>query len=113
MIGGERELINGGSGHQRKKEDEDGKRALLDDPDIDAVYLPPSTSLQVKWAVVVAQKRKHLLMEKPVALNVVEIDVIVIACEENGVQFMDGTMWVHNLRTAKMCEFLSDSERFG
>ncbi|KAK2648999.1 hypothetical protein Ddye_016488 [Dipteronia dyeriana] len=52
-------------------------------------------------------------MEKPVALNAAEIDVIVKACEENGVQFMDGTMWVHNLRTVKMHEFLSDSKRFG
>ncbi|KAK2652610.1 hypothetical protein Ddye_012466 [Dipteronia dyeriana] len=63
--------------------------ALLDDPDIDVVYLPLPTLLHVKWAVVVMQKKKHLLMEKPVALNVTEIDVIVKACEENGVQFMD------------------------
>ncbi|KAK2638532.1 hypothetical protein Ddye_026327 [Dipteronia dyeriana] len=81
--------------------------------DIDAVYLPFSTSLHLKWAIVVAHKKKHLLMEKPVALNVIEINVIVKACEENEVQFMDGTMWVHNLRTTKMHEFLSDSERFG
>ncbi|KAK2652183.1 hypothetical protein Ddye_012039 [Dipteronia dyeriana] len=87
--------------------------ALLDDPDIDTVYLPLPVSLHVKWAVVLAQNKKHLLMEKPVALNVAEFDVIVKACEENGVQFMDGTIWVHNLRTAKMHEFLSDSERFG
>lgn len=87
--------------------------ALLDDPDIDAVYLPLPTALHVKWAVLVAQKKKHLLMEKPVALNVAEFDVIIKACEDNGVQFMDGTMWVHNPRTAKMREFVSDPERFG
>lgn len=87
--------------------------ALLDDPDIDAVYLPLPTALHVKWAVVVAQKKKHLLMEKPVALNAGEFDVIVKACEENGVQFMDGTMWVHHPRTAKMREFIADPERFG
>ncbi|KAK2648997.1 hypothetical protein Ddye_016486 [Dipteronia dyeriana] len=34
--------------------------ALLDDPDIDTVYLPLPTSLHVKWVVVVAQKKKHL-----------------------------------------------------
>ncbi|KAH7568133.1 hypothetical protein ACOSP7_009434 [Xanthoceras sorbifolium] len=87
--------------------------ALLDDPDIDAVYLPLPTSLHVKWAVLVAQKKKHLLMEKPVAINAAEFDVIARACEENGVQFMDGTMWVHNPRTAKMRDFVSDPERFG
>ncbi|RZC49233.1 hypothetical protein C5167_017656 [Papaver somniferum] len=86
---------------------------LLDDPDVDAVYVPLPTSLHLKWAVKVAEKKKHLLLEKPVALDVREFDVIVKACEDNGVQFMDGTMWMHNPRTLKMREFLDDSEKFG
>ncbi|KAF5951230.1 hypothetical protein HYC85_009174 [Camellia sinensis] len=48
-----------------------------------------------------------------VALNVSEFDQILKACEANGVQFMDATMWMHNPRTAKMTEFLSDSQIFG
>ncbi|XP_054787305.1 uncharacterized oxidoreductase At4g09670-like isoform X1 [Prosopis cineraria] len=87
--------------------------ALLDDPDVDAVYVPLPTSLHVHWAVLVAQKKKHLLLEKPVALNAAEFDKIVDACESNGVQLMDGTMWMHHPRTAKMAEFLSDERRFG
>ncbi|MCL7049526.1 hypothetical protein MKW94_004284 [Papaver nudicaule] len=86
---------------------------LLDDPDVDAVYVPLPASLHLKWAVKVAEKKKHLLLEKPVALNVKEFDVIVKACEDNGVQFMDGTMWMHNPRNLKMREFLDDSENFG
>ena len=87
--------------------------AVLDDPNVDAVYVPLPTSLHVRWAVLAAQKKKHVLLEKPVALNAVEFDAIVEACESNGVQFMDGTMWMHNPRTAKMKEFLSDKQRFG
>ncbi|XP_030952093.1 uncharacterized oxidoreductase At4g09670 [Quercus lobata] len=87
--------------------------AVLDDPNVDAVYVPLPTSLHVRWAVLAAQKKKHVLLEKPVALNAVEFDAIVEACESNGVQFMDGTMWMHNPRTAKMKEFLSDNQRFG
>ncbi|MBA0624195.1 hypothetical protein Godav_009590 [Gossypium davidsonii] len=87
--------------------------SLLDDPDIDAVYLPLPTSLHLKWAVLTAQKKKHLLTEKPVALSVAEFDQILKACEENGVQIMDGTMWVHNPRTYKMKQFLNDKEKFG
>ncbi|KAH8509142.1 hypothetical protein Peur_050975 [Populus x canadensis] len=86
---------------------------LLDDPEIDAVYVPLPTSLHVKWACLVAQKKKHILLEKPVGLNVTELDKIVEACEANGVQIMDGTMWIHNPRTHKMKEFLNDKERFG
>lgn len=87
--------------------------AVLDDPDVDAVYLPLPTSLHIQWAVLAAQKKKHILLEKPVALNVAEFDKIVEACESNGVQLMDGTMWMHHPRTAKMWEFLSDTHRFG
>ncbi|KAK9270736.1 hypothetical protein L1049_026319 [Liquidambar formosana] len=87
--------------------------AVLDDPDVDAVYVPLPTSLHVRWAILAAEKKKHVLLEKPVALNVAQFDLIVEACESNGVQFMDGTMWMHHPRTAKMREFLSDKQRFG
>ncbi|GMI83015.1 hypothetical protein like AT4G09670 [Hibiscus trionum] len=87
--------------------------SLLDDPDIDAVYMPLPTSLHLKWAVLTAQKKKHLLTEKPVALNAGEFDEIAKACEENGVQIMDGTFWVHHPRTHKMKQFLEDKELFG
>ncbi|KAL6573331.1 hypothetical protein OROHE_001790 [Orobanche hederae] len=87
--------------------------AVLDDPEVDAVYVPLPTSLHIKWAVLAAQKKKHLLLEKPVALNVGELDVILEACDSSGVQIMDATMWMHHPRTAKMKEFLLDSSRFG
>ncbi|GFZ09579.1 NAD(P)-binding Rossmann-fold superfamily protein [Actinidia rufa] len=86
---------------------------VLDDPQIDAVYMPLPTSLLVKWAVLAAQKKKHLLLEKPTALDVGELDEILEACRSNGVQFMDGTMWYHHPRTAKMKELVSDSLLFG
>lgn len=87
--------------------------AVLDDPEVDAVYVPLPTSLHIKWAVLAAEKKKHLLLEKPVALNVGEFDQIIAACESSGVQFMDATMWMHHPRTAKMKEFLHDSSQFG
>ncbi|KAK1436389.1 hypothetical protein QVD17_02168 [Tagetes erecta] len=87
--------------------------AVLDDPDVDAVYVPLPTSLHLQWAVVAAQKKKHVLLEKPVALNVGELDTILAACEASGVQFMDATMWMHHPRTAEMKKLLLDEQRFG
>ncbi|KAL6509817.1 hypothetical protein OROGR_022305 [Orobanche gracilis] len=87
--------------------------AVVDDPEVDAVYIPLPTSLHLHWAVLAARKKKHVLLEKPVALNVGELDEILSACESSGVQFMDATMWIHHPRTAEMKAFLSDPQRFG
>jgi predicted dehydrogenase len=87
--------------------------AVLDHPSVDAVYVPLPTSLHVTWAVAAANKGKHVLLEKPTALCVEELDVILEACRANRVQFMDSTMWMHNLRTEKMRELISDRTRFG
>ncbi|KAI3839090.1 hypothetical protein MKX03_011089 [Papaver bracteatum] len=86
---------------------------VLDDPNVDAVYMPLPTSLHVRWAVLVATKKKHLLLEKPTALNTSELDQILEACRLNGVQFMDGTMWLHHPRTPKIKELLADAKLFG
>nr|GMC48744.1 uncharacterized oxidoreductase At4g09670-like [Ipomoea batatas] len=90
-----------------------GYDAVLDDPDVDAVYIALPTSLHVQWAVLAAQKKKHVLVEKPAALNVAELDRILAACESSGVQYMDATPWMHHPRTAKMKEFFSDPLRLG
>ncbi|MED6159190.1 hypothetical protein PIB30_039967 [Stylosanthes scabra] len=87
--------------------------AVLEDDQVDAVYIPLPTALHVTWAIRTAERGKHILLEKPVAMNTAELDRILEACEGNGVQFMDGTMWVHHPRTAKMKEALSDEQRFG
>jgi predicted dehydrogenase len=87
--------------------------ALLEDPDIDAIYLPLPTSLHLKWATAVAARGKHLLLEKPTALCAADLDSILAACDAGGVQFMDCTMWMHNLRTAKMRQLVADQSTIG
>ncbi|CAA0836789.1 Uncharacterized oxidoreductase [Striga hermonthica] len=86
---------------------------LLDDPCVDAVYMPLPTSLHARWTATAARKGKHVLLEKPTALDVKVLDEMLEACKSNGVQFMDASMWYHHPRTAKMKELLSDSDLFG
>ncbi|XP_030521907.1 uncharacterized oxidoreductase At4g09670-like [Rhodamnia argentea] len=86
---------------------------VLDDPLVDAVYLPLPTSLHAAWAVSAARRGKHVLLEKPTAVDAAELDRILEACQASGVQFMDGTMWLHHPRTEKMMEIVSDRGRFG
>jgi len=87
--------------------------ALLDDPDVDVVYLPLPTSLHVRWATAAAARGKHLLLEKPTALCAADLDAILAACDAAGVQFMDSTMWMHHPRTAKMRELVDDKDAIG
>ena len=73
-------------------------QALLDDADIEAVYIPLPTALHVKWAIAAARAGKHILLEKPCAPTLVELTQIVEACREAEVLFMDGVMFMHATR---------------
>jgi len=86
---------------------------VLDDPAVDAVYIPLPTSLHLEWALKSVQKKKHILLEKPPALSVEELDMIIEACNTNSLQLMDCTMWMHHPRTHKMKQLLENPDLFG
>lgn len=75
---------------------------VLDDPRVQAVYIPLPTTMHVEWVRRAAAAGKHVLLEKPIAVTAADADAIVDACAAAGVQLMDGTMWMHNPRTAAM-----------
>lgn len=87
--------------------------ALLDDDEVDAVYIPLPTGLHVEWVLKAAAKKKHVLLEKPPAHTVEELDAMLEALERNSLQYMDGTMWMHHPRTEKMRAVLHDNEKIG
>ena len=72
--------------------------ALLEDPDVDAVYIPLPTTLHRDWTIRAAEAGKHVLCEKPVAANASDVEVMTEACRDAGVQFMDGLMFMHHER---------------
>ena len=75
---------------------------LLADPAIDAVYIPLPPSLHAEWTIKAAERGKHVLCEKPLATTVSEARAMAAACRANGVQLMDGVMWMHHVRTEAM-----------
>jgi predicted dehydrogenase len=59
---------------------------LLNDPDIDAVYLATPVRLHLPQALAAARAGKHVLVEKPMALSVAECDRMIEACRAGGVR---------------------------
>ena len=51
-----------------------------------------------------ANAGKHVLVEKPDAVNTTELQAMLDACAANGVQFMDAVMWMHNTRNGPLLE---------
>lgn len=84
--------------------------ALLARDDIDAVYLPIPTGLRTEWAVKAAEAGKHIVMEKPCAPSVADLEQVIAACQKSGVQFMDGVMFRHSRRLEAVRSFLGDDE---
>lgn len=78
--------------------------ALLDDPDIDAVYIPLPNSLHYEWAIKVAQAGKHVLCEKPLAISVAQCLEMDAAARESGVLLMEAFMYRFHPRTEMLIE---------
>ncbi|CEL95352.1 unnamed protein product [Vitrella brassicaformis CCMP3155] len=86
----------------------EGYQALLDDPLVEAVYIPLPTKLHLEWAVKAAEAKKHILLEKPTATNLEELLKIVQACCDKGLQFMDGVMFMHHDRLQCLSSLVGD-----
>ena len=66
---------------------------LLDDPAIDAVYIPLPNHLHAEWTIRAAYAGKHVLCEKPLALSSTDALRMVDACAEADVKFMEAFMY--------------------
>jgi predicted dehydrogenase len=65
---------------------------LLDDPAIEAVYIPLPNHLHVPWAIRAADRGKHVLCEKPIALSAGEAESLIAARDRNGVRIQEAFM---------------------
>ena len=80
--------------------------ALLDDPEVDAVYIPLPNSMHAEWTIKAAASGKHILCEKPLAINVKECQEMIDACRGNGVKLMEAFMYLFHPQNVKVKELI-------
>ena len=59
--------------------------SLMNDPDVDAVYISLPNAMHHSAVLAGAKAKKHMLCEKPFALNTADAREMVTACKEAGV----------------------------
>lgn len=85
---------------------------VLDDPEVEAVYIPLPNSLHAEWTARAAAAGRHVLCEKPLARNQPEAKAMAEACLAAGVVLMEAYMTPFHPRSAAMAE-LAASGRLG
>jgi predicted dehydrogenase len=83
---------------------------LLRDPEVDAVYVPLPNALHCEWTIKAAEQGKHVLCEKPMALNAAECREMMAACAKHGVTLMEAFMYRYTDCTRKVVEVLRSGE---
>lgn len=83
-------------------------QALLDDEDVQAVYIATPHPMHKEWAIKAAHAGKHILCEKPIGLNVSEAEQIIEAAKNNGVFLMEAYMYRCSDQTLKIIKLIKD-----
>ncbi|MBI3286803.1 MAG: Gfo/Idh/MocA family oxidoreductase [Chloroflexi bacterium] len=82
-------------------------QALLEDPQIDVVYISLPNSLHAEWAVRAAQASKHVLCEKPLATDEADVQRMIQAARRAGVVLMEAFMYRCHPQMARVRELIA------
>lgn len=80
--------------------------SLLQDPEVDAIYITPPHPWHAEWAIAAARAGKHILCEKPFTMNLAEAEAVIAAARENDVFLMEAFMYRFHPRTQKIAELI-------
>lgn len=83
---------------------------LFEDPLVEAVYIPLPNHLHKEWVIKAARHGKHILCEKPAALNARDMAEMKKACEDNNVVFMEAFMYFFHPQHDRVREIINSGE---
>jgi xylose dehydrogenase (NAD/NADP) len=80
--------------------------AVLEDPEVDAVYIPLPNSMHVEWSVRALAAGKHVLCEKPLSRHPEEVERAFDAADAAGRVLAEAFMWRHHPQARRLRELL-------
>lgn len=87
-------------------------QSLLDDENVDAVYLPLPNGIHMEWVKKAAAAGKHILCEKPMALTEEQVREMFAAAKKHGVLLEEAYAYRHAQLVQKVKEIV-DSGAIG
>jgi D-xylose 1-dehydrogenase (NADP+, D-xylono-1,5-lactone-forming) len=83
-------------------------QALLEDPDVEAVYISLPNSLHIEWALRALEARKHVLCEKPFSARPDEVEQAFDAAESAGLVLSEAFMFRHHPQTHVLARLVDE-----
>jgi len=84
--------------------------ALLDDPDVDAVYIPLPNDLHRTWTIRALEAGKHVLCDKPAALSYADAVAMTEAARLAGRRLQEGFMYRHHPQHDRLQAIMASGE---
>jgi xylose dehydrogenase (NAD/NADP) len=82
--------------------------ALLEDPEIEIIYLPLPNHLHHPWAIKALNAGKHVLCEKPLACSTKQAEEMVGAAEDAGRLLMEAFMYRFHPRSRRIKQMVAE-----
>jgi predicted dehydrogenase len=81
-------------------------QALINDPLVDVVYISLPNHLHCQWSVAALNAGKHVLCEKPFAMNAAEVDLMAMAARENNRLIVEAVSPLWHPRMVRMIDYV-------
>jgi len=82
--------------------------ALLEDDDVEAVYISLPNNLHCEWSIRTVEAGKHVLCEKPMSRHVGDVEAAFDAAEKAQRILMEAFMYRHNPQTKRLRELVDE-----
>lgn len=82
--------------------------ALLEDPDVEAVYISLPNTMHCEWSIRAVEAGKHVLCEKPLSRHPEEVEQAFDAAERAGRLLSEAFMYRHNPQTMRLAELVRE-----